>query len=84
MNELSDLPNIGEKLEEKLIQVGIRNIDELKNTGTENAFIRLKTIDENVCINTLYALEGAIQKIRWHKLPKNRKIQLLDFYNSLK
>ena len=30
----------------------------------------------------LYALEGAIQGIRWHDLSKEKKDNLRDFYNS--
>jgi DNA transformation protein and related proteins len=32
----------------------------------------------------LFALEGAIQGIRWHNLDKNRKTELTEFYNRLK
>jgi hypothetical protein len=32
----------------------------------------------------LYALEGAIQGIRWHNLPKARKEELLHFFNQTK
>lgn len=80
---LSDLPNIGESLAKKLNRIGIENEDQLKNEGTENTFIKLQTIDKDACINSLYALEGAIQGIRWHKLSKVRKEELLAFYNTL-
>ncbi|MFC2121195.1 TfoX/Sxy family protein [Bacteroidota bacterium] len=85
MNELTNLPNIGKTLAKKLIQAGINSPDELKNIGAENAIIRLKTIDNaGVCINMLYALEGAIQNIRWHGLSQNRKNELNEFYNLIK
>lgn len=80
---LSDLPNIGESLAEKLNRIGIENEYQLKNEGTENTFIKLQTIDKDACVNSLYALEGAIQGIRWHKLSKVRKEELLAFYNTL-
>ena len=41
--ELSDLPNIGKELEKKLIQAGIKTPEQLKSTGSKNAFIKLKT-----------------------------------------
>jgi len=84
MNELTKIPNIGEVLAAKLLQAGIRNEKELKACGSENALIKLATITKNdVCICSLYALEGAIQGIRWHQLDKSRKQELKEFYHQL-
>jgi DNA transformation protein and related proteins len=84
MNELTKLPNIGKTLAEKLIKAGITNELELKMSGSENAIIRISTIENHeVCINMLYALEGAIQGIRWHDLDNNRKKDLKEFYDQL-
>ncbi|MFZ0282639.1 MAG: TfoX/Sxy family protein [Bacteroidales bacterium] len=82
-SDLAGMPNIGRTLAEKLITIGISTLAELKNAGSENAFIRIKTIDREACINMLYALEGAIQGIRWHNLDKDKKLELLEFYNSM-
>jgi DNA transformation protein len=79
-NELRNLPNIGKTLAEKLKLVGIKNADELKKNGTENTFIKLKTVDNNACINMLYAIEGAIQDMRWHDLDESRKAELKEFF----
>jgi DNA transformation protein len=76
--------NIGKTLSEKLIEAGIDSIQELKTTGSENAFIRIRTIDSSACLNMLYAIEGAIQDIRWHDLERARKDELKDFFNTLK
>ena len=83
MSDLSKLPNIGRTLADKLIQVGINSPDDLKSIGSENSFIRIKTVDNNACINMLYALEGAIQGIRWHNLDSNRKAELKDFFDHI-
>jgi len=84
MNILTNLPNIGKTLAEKLNQVGINDESTLKEIGSENALIKLATLEKSgVCINMLYALEGAIQGIRWHNLDKNRKLELKEFYNRL-
>jgi DNA transformation protein and related proteins len=81
MNELTKLPNIGKTLAEKLILAGITNEMELKMTGSENAIIKISTIENHgVCINMLYALEGAIQGIRWHNLEKLRMQELNEFF----
>ena len=84
MNELTTLPNIGKTLTGKLQEVGIKTISDLRNIGAEEAFIRLAAIDSSACINMLYALEGAIQEIRWHHLPSQRKQELLEFFRFCK
>ena len=85
MCELTKLPNIGKVLSEKLLMAGINSIQDLKNVGAENAIIKISTIYNNeICINMLYALEGAIQGIRWHKLSPERKIELTEFFRLLK
>lgn len=84
MKELADLPNIGKALAEKLNSIGINNELDLKEIGSENAIIKISTLENNgVCINMLYALEGAIQGIRWHGLDKERKQELKEFFRLL-
>ena len=76
--------NIGSTLSDKLLSAGINSIEALKSTGSENAFIRIRTIDPSACLNMLYALEGAIRDIRWHNLEESRKNELKDFFDTLK
>ncbi len=84
MNNLTKLPNIGKTLAEKLVLIGIKNEQELKMTGSENTIIKISTIENSgVCINMLYALEGAIQGIRWHDLDNGRKEELKEFYRMM-
>ncbi len=84
MKSLTDLPNIGRILADKLNEIGITNEQELKETGSENAIIRIDTIENSgVCINMLYALEGAIQGIRWHILSNEKKQELKEFYRLM-
>lgn len=78
---LTELPNIGKTLAEKLKSIGIDNANDLKKMGSENAIIKIAIIENSAaCINILYALEGAIQGIRWHKLSTERKQELKEFY----
>ncbi len=84
MKQLTDLPNIGKTLAKKLNLVGIENEKVLKEIGSENAIIKIATNENSgACINMLYALEGAIQGIRWHELDKERKQELKEFYKML-
>ena len=84
MGELSKLPNIGKVVEKQLNEVGINTVDDLINIGSKEAWLKIKKIDESACINRLMALEGAIQKIRWHNLSDDDKENLKEFYNSKK
>ncbi|MCF8368087.1 MAG: TfoX/Sxy family protein [Bacteroidales bacterium] len=79
MKKLSDLPNIGKTLEEKLLAVGISSPEELMNKGSENALMQIRAIDNTACFSMLCALEGAIQGIRWHGLSVERKEELKQF-----
>ena len=81
--QLSEMPNIGKILSERLVEVGIDSPEELKAVGSENAFIRLKTIDSGACLSMLSALEGAVQGVRWHNLDSARKAELKEFLKML-
>lgn len=82
MGELSKLPNIGNIVEEQLNQVGIETYEQLKEVGSRQAWLKIKMMDDSACINRLYALEGAILKIRWHDLDGEIKADLTKFYQS--
>ena len=84
MGELSNLPNIGPVVEEQLHQAGIKTAEELRKTGSRDAWLKIKAIDPSACYNRLCGLEGALRGIRWHNLPDETKKELKDFYNSFK
>lgn len=84
MGELSKLPNIGEKVEEQLNAVDIFTYDDLKNSGAENAWLKIQSIDKSACIHRLLALEGALQGVPKKLLPEDRKAELKRFYEEHK
>ena len=84
MGELSTLPNIAEKLEAQLFNVGITTIEQLKEVGSHEAWLRILAQDPSACIMRLSSLEGAIQGIRWHYLDDDTKKSLRDFYKEHK
>lgn len=84
MSDLISLPNLGKEIAKRLNEVGIHSASELKAVGTEQAFLRLKAIDPGACFCMLCGLEGAIQGIRWHKLPDERKQELKQFLKMIK
>ena len=67
MEKLSQLPNIGNVLEEQLKQVGICSVSDLKKQGAKAAWLKIQAIDSSACINRLMALEGAIEGVKKKK-----------------
>lgn len=84
MGELSKLINISIKLESQLNTVGINTVQQLKEVGSKQAWLKIKAFDPSACYNRLCALEGAIQGIRWHNLSDETKEELKSFYYRFK
>lgn len=82
LSNLEKCPNIGKELERQLNEVGVTTFEQLSDIGSRQAWLRIRSIDDSACINRLYALEGAIQGIRWHNLTENIKGELKEFYNK--
>ena len=80
MGELSKAVNIGPKVEEQLISVGIKSLEKLKEVGAKNAWLRIQKIDSSACIHRLLALEGAIQGVKKTMLSDEVKADLKEFY----
>lgn len=84
MSDLDKLPNLGKIAVQRLSAVGINSADDLMSIGSKEAFIRLYMHEGDTCLNTLCALEGAIEGIRWHNLSDTKKLELRNFFNSCK
>jgi DNA transformation protein len=79
MKKLDELPNIGRVMIERLKKINVVTTDDLIDLGSKEAYRRLLKLEGDTCLDTLYALEGAIKEIRWHDLSKNKKDELKDF-----
>ena len=84
MGELSKLPNIGKTVEDQLVLVGIQTVDELKDIGAKEAWLKIQEIDESAFIHRLMALEGAIEGIKKTMLSDEVKADLKGFYQEHK
>ncbi|BFL48485.1 competence protein TfoX [Lactonifactor longoviformis] len=84
MGELSKLPNIGPAVEAQLEEVGITTPEQLRETGSRQAWLKIKAIDASACIHRLYALEGAVLGIKKSQLPPDTKAELSEFYRQFK
>ncbi|MPW25229.1 competence protein TfoX [Alkalibaculum sp. M08DMB] len=82
MGVLTELPNIGEVIEKQLNLVGIMTYEQLRECGSEQAWLKIRLIDSSACIHRLYALEGAIQGRMKSLLPPETKEELKEFYNA--
>ena len=67
-------------VEEQLMQIGISSADELRQTGSQAAWLKIQEIDESACINRLMALEGTIRGVKKTQLPDDIKADLKEFY----
>ena len=84
ITDLLQQPNIGKDTATKLVQVGINSYAELKEAGTEQAFLRLQTLDPGACIQLLFGLEGAIEGIPYTQLSPQKKLELREFHRMSK
>lgn len=82
MGELSKLPNIGSVVEEQLNKVGIKTCEQLRQAGSKQAWLMIKSFDDSACIHRLYALEGAIQGVKKTELSDEIRKELKEFYQS--
>lgn len=82
--ELTSLRNIGAEMDTKLRAVGIHTAEDLRQTGSREAFFRLKTLYPEVCLVHLYELEGAIIDVDFNALPEDTRKALKQISNSLK
>ena len=71
-------------VEEQLMQIGISSADELRQTGSKAAWLKIQEIDESACINRLMALEWAIRGVKKTQLPDDIKADLKEFYQLKK
>lgn len=84
MASLTSMKNIGKNIAEKLSTVGINTSEELIEAGSKRAFKRLKEEYPKICSVYIYALEGAVTDMDYHKLPENTKKDLKTYSDSLR
>jgi DNA transformation protein len=80
--DLTDLPNIGEVLAEKLVEIGVESREDLLAKGSVEAVLEIGEPNQAACYNMLYALEGAIRGVRWHGISKEDRGNLKAEYDE--
>lgn len=84
MSELTSLRNIGKEMEKKLTSVGIDSAEKLIESGSKQAFMKLKETYPSVCLVHLYTLEGAITDVEFNSLSEDKKKELKEFSDFLR
>lgn len=79
---LKDLPNLTIRIETLLRQVGISTIAMLKEQGARRCWLKLYASNNNLGINVLFALEGAIAGRHHEALPESVKTELRQWYKE--
>ena len=82
--ELTNLPNIGTSLAEKLKAVGIETSSALKEQTTETIWDKLYISYPAVGIYEIYAIDGAKKGIKMKELDRARKSELTVYVNRRK
>jgi DNA transformation protein and related proteins len=82
--DLLDLPNVGKVLGKNLNAVGIRTPEQLRDLGSKDAFLRIRTtVDPGACLHMLYGIQGAIEGVPDSHLSDATKEELKRFYRTL-
>jgi len=77
VKNIVDALNLGPKSGEWLRQVGIEDLDSLKQKGAINAYLAVEALGIKPSLNLLYALEGAITDTHWQTVKVRYKTDLI-------
>jgi DNA transformation protein len=65
---LEDVVNIGPALAHDLRAVGVADIEQLRDVGAQEAWLRMHAAGCHDCLSSLLALEGAVRGVRWMQI----------------
>jgi DNA transformation protein len=84
VEKLTDMPNIGAVLAEKLRLAGIETPEDLARLGSVEALRRVRqtSAEDLPCRSMLCALEGAIRGVRWYGISVAEREELWRRYRS--
>lgn len=74
---------LGRTMEQKLRSVGIATAEQLRETGSQEAVLRLKEKYPGTCVVILYHLEAALRGVPLKALDPERKAELKDWFCQL-
>ncbi len=74
---IADLPNLGPKSQQMLMQAGILTVEQLRELGAVRAYVQVKRAGTNASLNLLWAMEGAFTGQHWQEVVKHERLRLL-------
>ncbi|KQW44575.1 MULTISPECIES: TfoX/Sxy family protein [unclassified Roseateles] len=74
---IESLANLGPKSAEMLASVGITTLDQLRALGSVAAYAKAKRAGQDVSLNLLWALEGALTGADWRVVAREHRTRLL-------
>jgi len=80
-SDLIQLKNIGAASVNILHAVGIHCVNDLKNVGAVETYLRIKNRGISVSKVMLYALQGALEDTHWSDLSPQEKAELIEAAN---
>jgi DNA transformation protein len=75
--QISDLKSLGPKSQEMLAKAGIQTIEQLRELGSVEAYIRVKRVWSGSSLNLLWALESALTGMPWQEVARIHRTSLL-------
>lgn len=75
--DIHELPNLGPKSQQMLAEAGIHSVEQLRQLGAVRAFVQTKQTTQNISLNLLWALEGALSDRHWQEVVKHDRLSLL-------
>ena len=70
--------NLGASSEKMLASIDVRTLQDLIQVGVVETYCLVKAKHEQVSLNLLYALYGAVHDIAWQEISPDIKAQLLE------
>lgn len=77
MNDLEQLPGFGPKSRQMLAAVGVHTRADFFAWDPFQLYAKLKTLDNKVSLNMLYAILGARDNCHWQQVKRTRRTEIL-------
>jgi DNA transformation protein len=74
---ISNLKGLGPRSQEMLARAGIFTVDQLRELGSVEAYVRTKRSNNGVSLNLLWALEAALSSVPWQQVAREHRTSLL-------
>jgi DNA transformation protein and related proteins len=81
---LDSLTGLGPKSTAMLAAVGVKSVTDLRKRGAAKAFFEVRAAGLRPSLNLLWALEGALTAMPWHKVARTERTRLLFEVEDLK